>query len=314
MNIRLSIIVPFYNVEKYIEQCIRSLYDQDIPQEEYEVICVDDCSPDGSRAIAERLQTEFPNLKLICHERNKKLGGARNTGLQNAKGEYIWFVDSDDYILPNCLASLLKDAEENNVDMLHFDIATDINGIIHHVVGNKYPLGIVTGIEMFFSQEAIWYQNHITVWQKLYRRSFLEYNNMSFAEDVFSEDDDYSFMAYAKAKHMMHVDIVGYVYRMNDSSIIHNKLSPIYVYSELKQVYRFSQLYMELILIDSRYGNAILGDVMDAIVQVNRQLPQLDSIAKQMVLNHISCKELLSISRIVPIRTFLLLLKKLYWK
>ena len=63
--IRLSVIVPFYNVEKYIEQCIRSLYDQDIPKEEYEVICVDDCSPDGSRAIVERLQKEYPNLQLL---------------------------------------------------------------------------------------------------------------------------------------------------------------------------------------------------------------------------------------------------------
>ena len=87
--IRLSFIVPVYGVEKYIEECIRSLYNQDIPQSEYEVICVDDCSPDGSRAIVERLQTEYPTLHLICHAENKRQGGARNTGLREAKGQYI---------------------------------------------------------------------------------------------------------------------------------------------------------------------------------------------------------------------------------
>ena len=312
--IRLSIIVPFYNVEKYIEQCIRSLYDQDIPQDEYEVICVDDCSPDDSRVIVERLQKEYPNLQLLIHERNKKLGGARNTGLKAAKGEYIWFVDSDDYIIPNCLGKLLKEAEENEVDMLHFDIETDSAGNIENVVENYFPDGVVSGVSMFFSKQAIWYKNHITAWQKLYRRCFLEDNNLFFAEDVFSEDDDFSFVAYAKAKRVMHVDILGYVYRMNDASIIHNKLSPVYVYSELKQVYRFLQLYKDLILVDSRFKDAIIGDVMDAMMQVNRQIPQLDPIAKNVVLDHITCKELFSISHIVPIKTFLLLLKRLYWK
>jgi cellulose synthase/poly-beta-1,6-N-acetylglucosamine synthase-like glycosyltransferase len=94
---------------------------EDIPHEEYEVICVDDCSPDGSRAIVEQLQQEYPTLRLVCHERNKKLGGARNTGLKEAKGRYIWFVDSDDTISPNILQTLLKTAENSNLDILQFD-------------------------------------------------------------------------------------------------------------------------------------------------------------------------------------------------
>ena len=76
--IRLSIIVPFYNVEAYIEQCIRSLYNQDIPIEEYEVICVDDCSQDGSRTIVEHLQKEYPTLHLLTTPQNLRQGGARN--------------------------------------------------------------------------------------------------------------------------------------------------------------------------------------------------------------------------------------------
>ena len=99
--LRLSFIVPFYNVELYIEECIHSLYAQDIPWEEYEVICVDDCSPDGSRAIVERLQSEYPTLKLLTTPENLRQGGARNIALNVAQGKYICFVDSDDYLDSN---------------------------------------------------------------------------------------------------------------------------------------------------------------------------------------------------------------------
>ena len=96
----LSIIIPVYNVEKYVEKCIRSCENQDIPKENYEVIVVNDGSPDGSLAIVERLANEFSNIKVINQE-NKGLSMARNTGLEAAKGEYVWFVDSDDWIEEN---------------------------------------------------------------------------------------------------------------------------------------------------------------------------------------------------------------------
>ena len=105
---RLSIIIPFYNVEQYIAQCLDSVYDQDIPENEYEVICVNDASPDASVDIVKRYQKEHSNLILIEHDRNKKLGAARNTGRKVAIGKYIWNVDSDDKIAPNCLNNLLK--------------------------------------------------------------------------------------------------------------------------------------------------------------------------------------------------------------
>lgn len=310
--IRLSIIVPFYNVEKYIEQCIRSLYDQDIPQEEYEVICVDDCSPDGSRAIVEQLQKEYPTLQLICHTENKRQGGARNTGLAAAKGEYIWFVDSDDYVMPNVFSQLLTRAENDNLDILHFNIATDNNGVIEPIIGGDYPKDIVVGKSLFLNKGTIWYLHHITAWQKLYKRDFLLKEDLQFAEHVFSEDDDYSFVAYAKAKKTRHLDLVGYVYRTNNASTIHNKVNPIYVYSEIKQIFRFSCIFKELTSIDVQYKDAIMGDVRDAIVQVNRQLPQLTKVQKRIVRQNINLKELVEISKLVSIPTYLLFLKRLY--
>lgn len=155
--IKLSIIVPIYNVEQYVEECIRSLYRQDIPISEYEVICVDDCSPDNSAAIVERLQKEYPTLRLIHNERNKKLGGARNTGLKEAKGEYILFVDSDDMLKPNCLKQLVDLMDTGQDDYIHFNhlsLSADGNLVV-------VPYGIadteqMTGADLFFNNELRW--------------------------------------------------------------------------------------------------------------------------------------------------------------
>ena len=113
MDLRLSIIIPFYNVEQFISECLDSVFDQDIPLSEYEVICVNDGSQDGSRAIVTNYMKRYANLHLIEHEINKKLGTARNTGRSVATGNYIWNVDSDDRIVPNCLGKILNICESN---------------------------------------------------------------------------------------------------------------------------------------------------------------------------------------------------------
>lgn len=224
--LRLSIIVPFYNVEKYIEECIRSLYDQDIPQEEYEVICVDDCSPDGSRAIVERLQKEYSTLRLICHERNKKLGGARNTGLKEARGRYVWFVDSDDYVAPNCLSKLLREAEAQEAEMLLFDYATVTNGKSQQVVYPKIADRLLAGDELLRQVQERWYVCVPTAWNKLYKREFLMQNGFLFTEDVMYEDTDLSLKMLTMLKRIKYTNVVAYNYRQNAQSITKERPTP----------------------------------------------------------------------------------------
>lgn len=117
--IRLSIIVPVYNVEEYLPKCLNSLLDQDLPPDEYEILIIDDESPDGSRAIAEGFEENHKNIRVISQE-NLGLGGARNTGINQARGHYLMFVDSDDYIEPNILRELVNIAENRNLDILRF--------------------------------------------------------------------------------------------------------------------------------------------------------------------------------------------------
>ena len=100
MGKKLSIIVPAYKVDAYIEKCISSLEDQDIPKEEYEIIVINDGSPDRCSEIVEGLQKEFSNIILINQE-NQGVSMARNNGIKIAQGEFIMPVDPDDYVIPN---------------------------------------------------------------------------------------------------------------------------------------------------------------------------------------------------------------------
>ena len=101
-KIKISFILPFYGVERYIGKCLESIYQQDIPEDQYEVICINDCSPDDSEKVVLQYAEKHANLQLIKHDVNKKLGAARNTGLKAARGKYVWFIDTDDYIKENC--------------------------------------------------------------------------------------------------------------------------------------------------------------------------------------------------------------------
>ena len=217
--IRLSIIVPFYNVEPYIEECIRSLYDQDIPMEEYEVICVDDCSPDGSRTIVERLQKEYSTLKLLCHTENKRQGGARNTGMKVAQGRYIWFVDSDDYIKPNCLKGLLVQAENEDLDILDFDFDADYSKQPFRKNAESYEMGPCSGADYVFNNHrGKWSWRCSTVCSGLIKRELI--NDLLFREKVQYEDNDYALLMYARAKRVHHIPERLYYYRVVEQSTV----------------------------------------------------------------------------------------------
>lgn len=120
MNVKLSIIVPIYGVEQYLRKCVDSLLAQDIPSTEYEIILVDDGSPDECPQICDENATKHANIRVI-HQMNAGLSAARNAGLKAANGEYVCFLDSDDYWLPNKLGALMRQIEHEQLDVLRFD-------------------------------------------------------------------------------------------------------------------------------------------------------------------------------------------------
>ena len=223
---RLSIIIPFYNVERYIAECLDSVYQQDIPEEEYEVICVNDGSPDHSRDIVLEYQKQHPNLVLVEHEVNKKLGAARNTGRSFAKGRYIWNVDSDDKIVPNCLGKLLHVCEENDLDVLEFGTIQFYEEDRKDMPHVKPTEGVVKGLDYLSQLSSYQVSRMCGVWRRLVRREFLDHNQIYSPEINMGEDIPYSFRILMCTQRMMVVPDRCYLYRLNPESLTGKNWKP----------------------------------------------------------------------------------------
>ncbi len=175
---KLSIIIPVYNVEQYIEKCIRSVENQNITKDEYEVLVYNDGTKDNSVQIIEKLLPQYPNMHFASHP-NKGLSGTRNRGLREAKGEFIWFIDSDDWIEENCLSDII----------LHLDANTDIlsfNGYIPE--GNRAECNVFY-TDKVQTKEDLLYTNIMDAAQfYIFRRKYLLENNYFFVEGIKHED------------------------------------------------------------------------------------------------------------------------------
>ena len=219
--IKLSIILPCYNVEKYIGACLESIYRQDIPMEEYEVICVDDFSKDGTIEIIRTYQKRYSNITLIEHTINQTAGGARNSGIEAARGEYIWFVDPDDMLIGNVLADALKKCQENQLDILMFNFKK-VNGFEQQI----YDVDLIyddsevcdgyTFLDRYGGKDI---GKHSIVWQRLYRRELIEDNILRFPLIRISEDAIFSWKALFRAQRVQSESISRYIYRSNPDSV-----------------------------------------------------------------------------------------------
>ena len=178
MKIRLSLIVPCYNVEEYVEKCIVSLENQDIPKEEYEILAYNDESKDNTLAILNRLAKTYPNVKVESHK-NKGLSGTRNRGIREAKGEFLWFVDSDDWITENCLSDILSSVGQET-DIMAFIGFIPEGGRTEN--SQCYKKSVVDKEGLFktgFADAAQFY---------IFQREFLIENECLFKEGIKHED------------------------------------------------------------------------------------------------------------------------------
>ena len=174
----LSIILPVYNVERYLAECLDSCLEQDIPHDDYEIICVNDGSPDNSAEILERYAREHSNIRVITQP-NGGLSAARNTGLAAACGAYIWFVDSDDFIRKNCLAELRRFLTETPVDSLSIGYY-EFEGAFSPEEHAQMNAGTLQPCTAFSGGLA---------WDALYRRTFLQAHNLLFLPELRYHED-----------------------------------------------------------------------------------------------------------------------------
>jgi glycosyltransferase involved in cell wall biosynthesis len=189
MEKRISIIIPCYNVEDYIERCIQSLLSQTFNLDELELIFVNDASTDSTYEILQSYEQKYSDsIMLINLEENHKQGGARNIGLQYASAEYIGFVDSDDWVEPTMYEKLFQKALEYNCDMVTCEYKRDFGkNLSMGLTGNKDEFIVINDVEE--RKKFLMVDKHGGVWSKLYKKSLIMDNHIYFPEHMSYEDN-----------------------------------------------------------------------------------------------------------------------------
>lgn len=218
MNPKLSIIVPIYNVEKFLAKCLDSIIDNSWDNNAYEIIIVNDASPDGSIAIANDYALKNENITVITQE-NKGLGGARNTGIENAGGDYLFFLDSDDYLIKNQIQKVLGKGLKNNLDIIEFGAQrVDENYNYLDQIFKKNDTPVEDGSAYIAN-----YNFENSACNKLYRRQFLLDHKIKFFEKTYVEDAPFNAEAFAKSKRVQAVRDVPVIFYQNRNSITRQK-------------------------------------------------------------------------------------------
>lgn len=238
----VSVIIPFYNVEDYIEECLKSVINQ--TYKNLEIICVDDSSPDNSYVIVNKYINIDNRIKLIRHKENLGLGGARNTGLQNANGKFVYFLDSDDYIDINYIETMVnfsKNAEvvvNNKATKIYEDGKTEL-------IKNK---------DKFIKYSVLKFEQNMlndmltSTWSKLYNKDFLIKNNLFFPNYLKFEDVYFLNILKTKLEKVVFVYDSNYYYRQRKTSIIgqykikNNQKDSIYIIESIYKYYKDNNL------------------------------------------------------------------------
>lgn len=226
---KISVIIPCYNVQKYIMRCFDSIYSQTYGFENLEVILIDDLSTDNTWSILESLQRQYPeNVISLKIQKKGKCGGARNLGMDICTGKYITFVDADDYVHPDMLRVLYDRMTEDDYDVAQCGVSCfkadkpnvlevndfEIQRLDLDNVDNRKNL--IIGLTGF---------TNVTAWAKLYSTKFIIEHNLRFIEDVYYEDTHFSMLCVLLAKKYCKVQSTLYYYFENTEGIIRSEIS-----------------------------------------------------------------------------------------
>ena len=243
--VKVSIIVPFYNVEKYIEKCLDSLINQTL--KEIEIILVNDGSEDSSAKIAKEYQQKYPEKIKYYEKANGGLGDARNYGIQYANGEYIAFLDSDDYIEPKMYEEMYKKAKQQNCDMIECDFWWEYPNKKKEDIGKNYK-----------DPKEMLVQSRVVAWNKLIKtRIYKEHPDVRFAKGLRYEDIEgfYKILPYIKKVDFVRKPFIHYIQRDGSISNTQNRknedifivLDNVINYYKEKDLYKDFETELEFI-------------------------------------------------------------------
>lgn len=212
---RVSFVIPVYKVERWLERCVRSILDLPLPQDDYEIILVDDGSPDRSGEIADALAKKHGNIRVF-HQSNQGQSVARNHGLEQAKGEYVWFVDSDDYVIGTHIPAFIDKAFELDCDILYAQMKIgDLNG---RDLGTGVIQPFPANVPMTGAYALCHGLQLSSVCHNLYRRTFLMDNQLCFYPGITQQDVEFNTRALPLARTIAFFDESVYFYFQTGTS------------------------------------------------------------------------------------------------
>ncbi len=217
-----SIIVPVYNVKEFLPRCVTSV-DKWNTKYEYEVILVDDGSTDGSSTLCDLLKDKYSNIEVI-HKPNGGLSDARNIGLLNAKGEFVIFLDSDDYLADDALETIGSKIEVQFPDILFAEVIVETNGKqigVYRKIGLKERTTYDGCTAMISELQNGKFQAMSVI--GIYRRAFILDNNLLFKKGILHEDEEWTPRVMANAKKVEYIEFPFYVYDIREGSITQRK-------------------------------------------------------------------------------------------
>lgn len=211
----VSIIIPVYNVEKYVGEALKSVLAQ--TYKDFEVIVVDDCGTDRSMKVVEEIAEKNPCVRILHHERNRGLSAGRNTGIAAAKGDWLYFFDSDDILAPECISNLVSLAEMHpDAEIIVGQYDEFKEGEAYHQARLKQQCAVFEGdVIGSYMEERI----PTTAWNKLVRKDFLVKNHLFFKEGLVHEDALWSFQAFCLVSKVVVSDAITYHYLQRPGSL-----------------------------------------------------------------------------------------------
>lgn len=210
----LSIVIPIYNAQSYIDECLQSCLCQDIDKNDYQIICVDDGSTDNSLNILNDYQKAYSNI-VVVSQNNSGVSVARNKGLSLAQGDYIWFVDSDDFIRPNCLGEL-KMLAQKSYDIIAFG-RYEFDLKLNEEERNLLSDNKLKPNKTYWGYAAL----------KIYKRSIIEDNKILFHSEIkYGEDEVFNNDVFEYSDTTYTLECTNYLYRKNPSSAMNTLLIP----------------------------------------------------------------------------------------
>lgn len=225
--IKVSVIIPFYKVEKYAAQCLDSVVSQTLS--EIEIICVDDKSPDGSIDIIRKYAEKDSRIRIFQHDKNRGIGGARNTGIAQARGQYIFFLDSDDWLLEDGLQQLYVAAQHNDVKVVSAPFRRYVEK------SHSYKRTRVKEKGMFCVTNKNFASLDYNVF-KLYHISIFQDPDIRFSDHLIHEDVEFYWKVFTIYNYIYCLENPVMVYRIRASSIMNSRKRADYCDNNIKLI------------------------------------------------------------------------------